>query len=106
MIEKCYLHLVKYVFINPLSAKPTKWFLWCWHFMGYDILVYFYKSKVFEIIKIDAPAKKCYGCFTLKFNAWKIKATEVRNKRATKSSYKTELRKMTPHFELLAREFL
>ena len=104
MIEKCYLHLVKYVFINPLSAKPTKWVLWRWHFKGYDILVHSYESKVFEIIKIDAPAKKCYGC--LKFNTWKIKATEVRNKRATKSSYKTELRKMTPQFELLTRKFL
>ena len=31
---------------------------------------------------------------------------EVRNSQVTKSSYKTELRKMTAHFELLTRNFL
>ena len=31
--------------------------------------------------------------------------TEVRNSRVTKSSYKTDLRKMTTHFELLTRRF-
>ena len=30
---------------------------------------------------------------------------EVQNYRVTKSSYKTELRKMTLHFELLTRKF-
>ena len=31
---------------------------------------------------------------------------EVRNSRVTKSSYETELRKMTLYFELLTRKFL
>ena len=31
--------------------------------------------------------------------------TEVRNFRVTTSSYETELRKMTSHFELLTRKF-
>ena len=31
---------------------------------------------------------------------------EVRNSRVTKSSYETELHKMTSHFELLTRKFL
>ena len=34
-----------------------------------------------------------------------IECYEVRNSRVTKSSYKTELRKMTLHFELRTRTF-
>ena len=66
MIEKDHLHLLKYVFINPLSANPTKWVLQT------GILLWI---KIFEIIKIDAPAKTFYGCFFFKFSAWKKKAT-------------------------------
>ena len=35
-----------------------------------------------------------------------LNTEEVRNSRVTKSNYGTELRKMTSHFELLARKFL
>ena len=33
-------------------------------------------------------------------------AIDVRNSRVTKSSYKTELSKITSHFEFLTRKFL
>ena len=35
-----------------------------------------------------------------------MQKTEVQNSRVTKSSYETELRKMTSHFELLTRKCL
>ena len=40
------------------------------------------------------------------FNKNKTHFNEVRNSRVTKSSYETELRKMTSHFELLTRKCL
>ena len=40
------------------------------------------------------------------FNKSKTHFNEVRNSRVTKSSYETELRRMTSYFELLTRKFL
>ena len=63
-----------------------------------------FEKMTLMMFKFKRNINHCY--FNFLFLNFPASKCEVQNSRVTKSSYETELRKMTSRFELLTRKFL
>ena len=78
----------------PIVQLARKWFA----------IVQFTRYE-FTIVQLERQ-ESSYCATCNKTVCYRAICWEVRNSRVTKSSYKTEVRKMTSHLELLTRKFL
>ena len=116
---QCLLFVLKrsYIYYYIIYIFQLKYFVFCsfvlcWMVFGNRFLFeYFFPSirLLFKVIYkyLQSCWFHCVDMFYIKFRFCETFTViiEVRNSRVTKSSYETELRKMTSHFELLTQKF-